>query len=168
MRISLKKKYKIIQKVKERHRKKAKEAKKLGLHKKKKLGGLVFIDYPSASRVAISCFDEIGMANVAVMFMEIAQKRKLGLLEEGNMDEQSFKGENAADEFGDFVKNRDNSERAFYKSLSRSLRHLMSYWKFLMLVIPLIQSSINAKKIASVLILANSMAVQILMEEAEF
>jgi len=35
-----------------------------------------------------------------------AQKRKLGLLEEGNMDEQSLKVENAADEFGDFVKSR--------------------------------------------------------------
>jgi len=36
-RISLKKKYKIIRKVKEHHRKKAKEAKKLGLNKKKKV-----------------------------------------------------------------------------------------------------------------------------------
>lgn len=35
-RVSLKKKYKIIKKVKEHHRKKAKEAKKLGLNKKPK------------------------------------------------------------------------------------------------------------------------------------
>lgn len=36
-RISLKKKYKIIRKVKEHHKKKAKEAKKLGLNKKSKV-----------------------------------------------------------------------------------------------------------------------------------
>ena len=33
----------------------------------------MFIDYPSASRVAISYFDEIGMANVAVTFMGIVR-----------------------------------------------------------------------------------------------
>lgn len=36
-RVSLKKKYKIIKKVKEHHKKKAKEAKKLGLNKKNKV-----------------------------------------------------------------------------------------------------------------------------------
>ncbi|OAY70720.1 Guanine nucleotide-binding protein-like NSN1, partial [Ananas comosus] len=36
-RISLKKKYKVIRKVKEHHKKKAKEAKKLGLNKRKKV-----------------------------------------------------------------------------------------------------------------------------------
>lgn len=36
-RVSLKKKYKIIRKVKEHHKKKAKEAKKLGLHRKPKV-----------------------------------------------------------------------------------------------------------------------------------
>ncbi|OAY76975.1 Guanine nucleotide-binding protein-like NSN1, partial [Ananas comosus] len=36
-RISLKKKYKVLRKVKEHHKKKAKEAKKLGLNKRKKV-----------------------------------------------------------------------------------------------------------------------------------
>lgn len=123
-RISLKKKYKIIRKVKEHHRKKAKEAKKLGLHKKKKVEKDPGIpnEWPFKEQELKAlearrarALEELEQKKAARK--ERAQKRKLGLLEEGNMDEQSFKGENADDEFGDFVKSRDNSDRAFYKEL---------------------------------------------------
>lgn len=123
-RISLKKKYKIIRKVKEHHRKKAKEAKKLGLHKKKKVEKDPGIpnEWPFKEQELKAlearrarALEELEQKKAARK--ERAQKRKLGLLEEGNMDEQSLNGENAADEFGDFVRSRDNSDRAFYKEL---------------------------------------------------
>ncbi|KAL6195930.1 hypothetical protein ACLB2K_031547 [Fragaria x ananassa] len=123
-RVPLKKKYKVIRKVKEHHKKKAKEAKKLGFQRKKveKDPGIPN-DWPfkeqelkalEARRAHV--IDEIEEKKAARK--ERAQKRKLGELEEDHdskLDE--VVEEKRTDDFTGFSKNRDSSDRAFYKEL---------------------------------------------------
>ncbi|KAL6202822.1 hypothetical protein ACLB2K_026527 [Fragaria x ananassa] len=123
-RVPLKKKYKVIRKVKEHHKKKAKEAKKLGFQRKKveKDPGIPN-DWPfkeqelkalEARRARV--IDEIEQKKAARK--ERAQKRKLGELEEdidSNLDE--VVEEKSTDDSTGFSKNRDSSDRAFYKEL---------------------------------------------------
>ncbi|CDP03856.1 unnamed protein product [Coffea canephora] len=126
-RVSLKKKYKIIRKVKEHHKKKAKEAKKLGLHKKSKKEKDPGIpnDWPFKEQELKAlearrarALEEIEQKKAARK--ERAQKRKLGLLEDDE-DNVASKRQNFGEDFNDVStslgKNRDNSDRAFYKEL---------------------------------------------------
>lgn len=126
-RVTLKQKHKIIRKVKEHHKKKAKEAKKLGLNKRKKVEKDPGIpnEWPFKEQELKAlearrarAIEELEQKKAARK--ERAKKRKLGLLEEGDgasMEEQSLEGEKVADVYADFVKSRDNSDRAFYKEL---------------------------------------------------
>ncbi|KAI3449878.1 hypothetical protein Pfo_006543 [Paulownia fortunei] len=124
-RVPLRKKYKIIRKVKEHHKKKAKEARKLGLDKKPKVEKDPGIpnDWPfkeqelkaleARRQRAIQELEDKKAAR-----KERAQKRKLGLLEDEEMKEQSSVGEErVTDDSGITTRNRDNLERAFYKEL---------------------------------------------------
>uniref|UniRef100_A0A2P2L6B7 CP-type G domain-containing protein n=1 Tax=Rhizophora mucronata TaxID=61149 RepID=A0A2P2L6B7_RHIMU len=132
-RVPLKKKYKIIRKVKEHHKKKAKEAKKLNLkhkHKVEKDPGIPN-DWPFKEQELKAlevrrarAVEELEQKKAARK--ERAQKRKLGLLEEGDISqladmasakEQNFEEENEGDKFIGISRNRDNSDRAFYKEL---------------------------------------------------
>ncbi|XP_050363604.1 guanine nucleotide-binding protein-like NSN1 [Argentina anserina] len=121
-RVPLKKKYKVIRKVKEHHKKKAKEAKKLGFQRKKveKDPGIPN-DWPfkeqelkalEARRARV--IDEIEQKKAARK--ERAQKRKLGELEEDN-NSKLDEVEKSTDDSAEFSKNRDTSDRAFYKEL---------------------------------------------------
>ncbi|TXG73575.1 hypothetical protein EZV62_002154 [Acer yangbiense] len=115
-RVPLKKKYKIIRKVKEHHKKKAKEAKKLNVknNKVEKDPGIPN-DWPFKEQELKAlearrarAIEELEQKKVARK--ERAQKRKLGLLEDDNisiLDNPS----------AIFQKSRDNSDRAFYKEL---------------------------------------------------
>ncbi|KAL0284219.1 UNVERIFIED_CONTAM: Guanine nucleotide-binding protein-like NSN1 [Sesamum angustifolium] len=124
-RVPLRKKYKIIRKVKEHHKKKAKEAKKLGFDKKPKVEKDPGIpnDWPfkeqelkaleARRQRAIQELEEKKAAR-----KERAQKRKLGLLEDEEMKEHSPAGEERVTEDSTpTTRNRDHSERAFYKEL---------------------------------------------------
>ncbi|KAJ8750853.1 hypothetical protein K2173_016034 [Erythroxylum novogranatense] len=127
-RVTLKKKYKIIRKVKEHHRKKAKETKKLGLNRKRKVEKDPGIpnDWPFKEQELKAlearrarALEELEQKKADRK--ERARKRKLGLLEN---DEASKIAEEVnsgihdeADEFIRNPKNRDNSDRAFYKEL---------------------------------------------------
>ncbi|KAK4731796.1 hypothetical protein R3W88_024784 [Solanum pinnatisectum] len=130
-RVSLKQKHKIIRKVKEHHKKKAKEAKKLGLNKKTKVEKDPGIpnDWPFKEQELKAlearrarALDELEQKKAARK--ERAKKRKLGLLEDDDVskleDLTSTKkkvGGRVNDGSASFVKQRDNSERAFYKEL---------------------------------------------------
>lgn len=128
-RVSLKKKYKVIRKVKEHHKKKAKEAKKLGFNKKSKVEKDPGIpnDWPfkeqelkaleARRQRAIQELEEKKAAR-----KERAQKRKLGLLEDDEMKEgKEISGEEelVAENSIRASKTRglDNSEKSFYKEL---------------------------------------------------
>ncbi|KAK6143995.1 hypothetical protein DH2020_020815 [Rehmannia glutinosa] len=123
-RVSLKKKYKIIRKVKEHHKKKAKEAKKLGLNKKQKVEKDPGIpnDWPfkeeelkaleARRQRAIQELEEKKAAR-----KERAQKRKLGLLDDEDMKENSSVGGEVTDNSTGITRKIDNSEKAFYKEL---------------------------------------------------
>ncbi|KAL6968051.1 Guanine nucleotide-binding protein-like nsn1 [Sarracenia purpurea var. burkii] len=132
-RVSLRKKHKIIRKVKEHHKKKAKEAKKLGLHRKPKVEKDPGIpnDWPFKEQELKAlearrarALEELEQKKAARK--ERAKKRKLGLLEDGDhlslaniasLKEQDFgEGKDAVDSTS-IGKIRDNSERAFYKEL---------------------------------------------------
>ncbi|KAI4354019.1 hypothetical protein L6164_002920 [Bauhinia variegata] len=123
-RVSLKKKYKIIRKVKEHHRKKAKEAKKLNFNKKRveKDPGIPN-DWPFKEQELKAletrrarAIEELEQKKAERK--ERARKRKLGLLEESDI---SNVAETAANEKTSIQatsgKNRDNSDKAFYKEL---------------------------------------------------
>ncbi|XP_028805153.1 LOW QUALITY PROTEIN: guanine nucleotide-binding protein-like NSN1 [Neltuma alba] len=124
-RVSLKKKYKIIRKVKEHHKKKAKEAKKLNLNRKRKVEKDPGIpnDWPfkeqelkalEARRARV--LEELEQKKAERK--ERARKRKLGLVEDD--DDVSRLAETATVTEQSFTvvgKNRDNSDRAFYKEL---------------------------------------------------
>ncbi|KAL4607699.1 hypothetical protein ACB092_09G193800 [Castanea dentata] len=127
-RVPLKKKHKIIRKVKEHHRKKAKEAKKLGLNRKTKVEKDPGIpnDWPfkeqelkalEARRSRV--IEELEQKKA--LRKERAQKRKLGLLEDDDSSKlatSASPGElNVKDISTGVGKNRDNSDRAFYKEL---------------------------------------------------
>lgn len=126
-RVSLKKKYKIIRKVKEHHKKKAKEAKKLGINKKNKVEKDPGIpnEWPFKEQELKAlearrarALEELEQKKAARK--ERAQKRKLGLLDEdtnASIEEQSLGEDKVADPSREFIKSRDNSDKAFYKEL---------------------------------------------------
>ncbi|GLT24976.1 hypothetical protein SLA2020_001350 [Shorea laevis] len=132
-RITLKQKYKVLRKVKEHHKKKAKEAKKLGLNRKRKVEKDPGIpnDWPFKEQELKALearrareLEELEQKKAARK--ERAKLRKLGLVEGGDISkladfaaekEQHFEEENASDGFTVIGKNRDNSDRAFYKEL---------------------------------------------------
>ncbi|XP_073015958.1 guanine nucleotide-binding protein-like NSN1 [Primulina eburnea] len=128
-RVSLKKKYKVIRKVKEHHKKKAKEAKKLGFNKKSKVQKDPGIpnDWPfkeqelkaleARRQRAIQELEEKKAAR-----KERAQKRKLKLLEgketnevEVSSGEEELVAENSIR--ASKTRGLDNSDRSFYKEL---------------------------------------------------
>lgn len=131
-RVPLRKKYKIIRKVKEHHKKKAKEAKKLTLNRKRKVEKDPGIpnDWPFKEQELKAlearrarAIEELEQKKAARK--ERAQKRKLGLLggddEPLPLDLASGEGHDIGE--GNDVgvslvgKNRDNSDRVFYKEL---------------------------------------------------
>ncbi|KAJ4728512.1 guanine nucleotide-binding protein-like NSN1 [Melia azedarach] len=124
-RVPLRKKYKVIRKVKEHHKKKAKEAKKLNLnrkHKAEKDPGIPN-DWPFKEQELKAlearrarAIEELEQKKAARK--ERAQKRKLGLLEDDDISKLANAGEGmSTDDSTTFGKNRDNSDRAFYKEL---------------------------------------------------
>ncbi|XP_038899884.1 guanine nucleotide-binding protein-like NSN1 [Benincasa hispida] len=125
-RVSLKKKYKIIRKVKEHHKKKAKEAKKLSFKGKSKVEKDPGIpnDWPFKEQELkalearrVRALDEMEQKKAARK--ERAQKRKLGLLDDDNMAsaDQSLGEMEGGDNSVGPTWNRDNSDRVFYKEL---------------------------------------------------
>ncbi|OMO88911.1 hypothetical protein CCACVL1_08115 [Corchorus capsularis] len=122
-RVSLKQKYKVIRKVKEHHKKKAKEAKKLGLNRKKKVEKDPGIpnDWPFKEQELKAlearrarALEELEQKKAARK--ERAKKRKMGLLEDDEREQHVQEGK-SIDDSAAIVKVRDNSERAFYKEL---------------------------------------------------
>ncbi|XP_058100438.1 guanine nucleotide-binding protein-like NSN1 [Magnolia sinica] len=131
-RVPLKKKYKIIRKVKEHHKKKAKEAKKLGTQRKKveKDPGIPN-DWPFKEQELKSlearrarAIEELEQKKSARK--ERAQKRKLGLLEDDDIakladtpsiNEHEFAKRSSVGSSSGTSKSHDNSERTFYKEL---------------------------------------------------
>ncbi|KAM7521799.1 hypothetical protein LguiA_011701 [Lonicera macranthoides] len=127
-RTSLKQKYKVIRKVKDHHKKKAKQAKKLGLniHKSKveKDPGIPN-DWPFKEQELkalearrAKAVEELEQKKAARK--ERAKKRKLGLLVDDDIsksaDPTSMEEEKNSTRIG---KIRDNPERAFYKELMK-------------------------------------------------
>lgn len=123
----------MIRKVKEHHKKKAKEAKRLGLNNKKtkveKDPGIPN-DWPFKEQELkalelrrAKALEELEQKKAARK--ERAQKRKLGLLEDDDISnlaevsgkEQAF-GKGGKDSLGS-TNTRDNSDRAFYKELAK-------------------------------------------------
>ncbi|MED6110977.1 Guanine nucleotide-binding protein-like nsn1 [Stylosanthes scabra] len=125
-RVPLKKKYKIIRKVKEHQKKKAKEAKKLGLNGKKKVEKDPGIpnDWPFKEQELKAlearrarAIEELEQKKAERK--ERARKRKLGILEDGDISQMTeTASEGQAQAMGTASgKNRDNSDKAFYKEL---------------------------------------------------
>ncbi|CAK9162382.1 unnamed protein product [Ilex paraguariensis] len=132
-RVSLKQKYKVIRKVKEHHKKKAKDAKKRGLNRKPKVEKDPGIpnDWPFKEQELkalearrAKALEELEAKKAARK--ERAQKRKLGLLEDGDISnladtvsvkEQKFGERRVNKDSTGIPKSRDNSDRAFYKEL---------------------------------------------------
>ncbi|KAH9622253.1 hypothetical protein KSS87_002147 [Heliosperma pusillum] len=115
-RVTIKKKYKIIKKVKEHHKKKAKEAKKLGLNNKNNVDKEPAVTNQGPE--SLEARRDIEESEIAAIREQRAQKRKLAQLQDRNnasMENQSF--EVGVDEFKDFVKSKDNSDKVFYKEL---------------------------------------------------
>ncbi|XP_071689403.1 guanine nucleotide-binding protein-like NSN1 [Rutidosis leptorrhynchoides] len=130
-RVTLKQKHKVIKKVKEHHKKKAKEAKKLGLNKRTKVEKDPGIpnDWPFKEQELkalearrTKALEEIEQKKAARK--ERAKKRKLGLLEDDGDDITDLAEQVSAkeQEFGR-KKVTDNSsntpERLFYKELAK-------------------------------------------------
>ncbi|KAL1826131.1 hypothetical protein ACET3Z_012909 [Daucus carota] len=126
-RVSLKQKYKVIRKVKEHHKKKAKDAKKQGLNKRPKVEKDPGIpnDWPFKeqelkaleARRALA-LEELEQKKAARK--ERARKRKLGLPEDDDVD--ASKEQNAGEETAKtapIVKIRDTPEKAFYRELAK-------------------------------------------------
>ncbi|GMI73501.1 nucleostemin-like 1 [Hibiscus trionum] len=122
-RVSLKQKYKVIRKVKEHHKKKAKEAKKLGLNRKRKVEKDPGIpnDWPFKEQELKAlevrrarAIEELEQKKAARK--ERAKKRKMGLLEDDEKEQSIEEGKSINDSTG-IPKARDNSDRAFYKEL---------------------------------------------------
>ncbi|PSR94921.1 Guanine nucleotide-binding protein like [Actinidia chinensis var. chinensis] len=135
-RVSLKQKHKVIRKVKEHHKKKAKEAKKLGMNRKPKAEKDPGIpnDWPFKEQELKAlearrarALEELEQKKAARK--ERAKKRKLGLVDDNDdvdiskladttsMKEQNFIEGKDIDGFTATGKIRDNSERSFYKEL---------------------------------------------------
>ncbi|GAV70681.1 MMR_HSR1 domain-containing protein/GN3L_Grn1 domain-containing protein [Cephalotus follicularis] len=129
-RVTLKQKYKVIKKVKEHHKKKAKEAKKLGINKKRKdKDPGIPNDWPFKEQELKAlearrarAIEELEQKKAARK--ERAQKRKLGLLEDDDISNSGDVKQNTGEVNGKgnttgIVKNQDNSDRAFYKELAK-------------------------------------------------
>ncbi|XP_047328878.1 guanine nucleotide-binding protein-like NSN1 [Impatiens glandulifera] len=124
-RVSLKNKYKVIRKVKEHHKKKAKDAKKLGLNRKSKVEKDPGIpnDWPFKEQELkalearrAKAIEELEQKKAARK--ERAKKRKLGLLDDADISETaSAKEVKDTDATAGAGKVRVNSERYFYKEL---------------------------------------------------
>ncbi|KAK7384958.1 hypothetical protein VNO78_30661 [Psophocarpus tetragonolobus] len=124
-RVSLKKKYKIIRKVREHNRKKTKEAKKLRLSGKKKVEKDPGIpnDWPFKEQELkalearrAKAIEELEQKKAERK--ERARKRKLGLLEdEDNSKLSEMDSLNDSNDFAAVGETRDSSDRAFYKDL---------------------------------------------------
>ncbi|BFG42754.1 hypothetical protein CerSpe_290280 [Prunus speciosa] len=123
-RVTLKKKYKVIRKVKEHHKKKAKEAKKLGFKNKKveKDPGIPN-DWPFKEQ-ELKALETRRARHIEEMEQkkaarkERAQKRKLGILEDEDLpNSDEVAEERGTDDSTGFGNNRDSSDRAFYKEL---------------------------------------------------
>uniref|UniRef100_A0A1D1Y690 Guanine nucleotide-binding protein-like 3 n=1 Tax=Anthurium amnicola TaxID=1678845 RepID=A0A1D1Y690_9ARAE len=130
-RVPLRKKYKIIRKVKEHHKKKAKEAKKLGINRNRKVEKDPGIpnDWPFKEQELKAlearrarAIEELEQKKAAKK--EKAQKRKLGLLEDDGAG--GLRNAPAAEDIvenGSALetiatnKHHDHSERSFYKEL---------------------------------------------------
>lgn len=122
-RIPLKKKHKIIRKVKEHHKKKAKEAKKLGLNKKQKVEKDPGIpnDWPfkeeelkALEARRARAMEELEQKKAARK--ERAQKRKLGILEGDDIPETADL-DSSKKKTKETGKSHENADRAFYKEL---------------------------------------------------
>jgi nuclear GTP-binding protein len=118
--VTLKQKHKVLKKVKEHHKKKAKDAKKLGLHRKPRVEKDPGIpnDWPFKEQELKAlevrrarALEEIEQKKEARK--ERAKKRKLGLVDD---EDTKTEGETIED-LPKVVNVRDNSERAFYKEL---------------------------------------------------
>ncbi|TQE12466.1 hypothetical protein C1H46_002119 [Malus baccata] len=123
-RVTLRKKYKVIRKVKEHHKKKAKDAKKLGFKNKKveKDPGIPN-DWPfkeqelKALEVRRAKYIEEEEQKKAAR-KERAKKRKMGILEDDDVpNSEEVAEEKSIDDSTAFGNNRDSSDRAFYKEL---------------------------------------------------
>ncbi|KAI3526517.1 hypothetical protein L1887_05774 [Cichorium endivia] len=133
-RVTLKQKHKVIKKVKEHHKKKAKEAKKLGLNKRPKVEKDPGIpnDWPFKEQELkalearrTKALEEIEQKKAARK--ERAKKRKLGLLEDDGDDITNLAEQVSAkeQEFGDRKAGNNptatskTQERSFYKELAK-------------------------------------------------
>ncbi|KAK6940549.1 Guanine nucleotide-binding protein-like 3, N-terminal domain [Dillenia turbinata] len=132
-RVPLRQKYKVLRKVKEHHKKKAKEAKKLGANRRRKVEKDPGIpnDWPFKEQELkalearrAKALEELEAKKAARK--ERARKRKLGLLEdddisklinESSKGEQNFEEERKKDDLVGVSKPHDNSDKAFYKEL---------------------------------------------------
>ncbi|XP_078429318.1 GTP-binding family protein isoform X2 [Wolffia australiana] len=126
-RVPLRQKYKIIKKVKQHHKKKAKEAKKLGLNRKQKVEKDPGIpnDWPFKEQELKAlearrarALEELEQKKAARK--ERAQKRKLGLVLDSNAEESSdvllAEGKSGLPDASRKAA-QDHSERSFYKEL---------------------------------------------------
>ncbi|KAM7272262.1 hypothetical protein ACFE04_026925 [Oxalis oulophora] len=131
-RITLKQKHKVIRKVKEHHKKKAKEAKKLGLNRKPRAEKDPGIpnDWPFKEQELKALETRRALAleqmeQKKAARKERARKRKLGILEDDDetkdlTDLQQGAGDDKdCDISAQVMKNRDTSDRAFYKELTK-------------------------------------------------
>jgi len=135
-RTPLRKKYKILKKVKEHHKKKAKEAKKLVGNKRPKVekdpgipNAWPFKEQELAALEArrARALEEIELKKAAKK--ERAEKRKLGLLDDEGDEELGRLAKEASNRSSDFDKRKkpktevatpqDNSRRAFYKEFMK-------------------------------------------------
>ncbi|CAN8269573.1 unnamed protein product [Cochlearia groenlandica] len=124
-RVTLKQKHKVLKKVKEHHKKKAKDAKKLGFNRKPRVEKDPGIpnDWPFKEQELKAlearrarALEEIELKKVARK--ERAKKRKLGLADDDETKTEEGYGEDkSGDDLTRVVNVRDNSERAFYKEL---------------------------------------------------
>ncbi|KAF2581642.1 hypothetical protein F2Q68_00002711 [Brassica cretica] len=124
-RVTLKQKHKVIRKVKEHHKKKAKDAKKLGHNRRPRAEKDPGIpnDWPFKEQELKAlearrarALEEIEQKKAARK--ERAKKRKLGLVDDEDTKTEEGYGEGkSGDDSARVVNVRDNSERAFYKEL---------------------------------------------------
>ncbi|KAF5801574.1 putative GTP-binding protein, orthogonal bundle domain superfamily [Helianthus annuus] len=136
-RITLKQKNKVLKKVKLHHKKKANEAKKLGMNKKPKVDKdqgapndwpVKEQDLKAVEARRTKVLEETQQKKAATK--ERVLKRKLGQMDDDDDDianlteqvstkNQDFREGNVHDDFAVASKTRDNSERSFYKELAK-------------------------------------------------